>query len=209
GGVGVARPSRRGGGAGWGAGASVATLAQDRVHQLAADPAADPGVRDRGVDVQQGGPGLPGRGPEAAAAARLGGPGLRPAGDRVVARRQATEAEGPATAAAEVRAAIQRSPEPRATTRAGAAAAYPVSRQRRDSGTPGRGELRVDLRRRRSRLEHRRRRSRPRHYQQGARAAEAVSVALPPVNARLSAAEIAALTQGQPVGAADVSGTGV
>src|SRR5439155_20537358 len=135
-GVGVARPSRRVGGAGWGAGASVATLAQDRVHQLAADPAADAGVRDRGVDVHQGGPGLPGRGPEAAAATRLGGQGLRPAGDRVVARRQATAAEGPASAAAEVRAALERSPKPRATARAGAATADPGARERRDSGAP-------------------------------------------------------------------------
>src|SRR2546426_9033327 len=57
-GVGVARPSRRGGGAGWGAGAPVAAFAQDRVHQLAADPAADARVRGGGVDVQQGARGL-------------------------------------------------------------------------------------------------------------------------------------------------------
>src|SRR5439155_1702910 len=107
--VGVGRASGRGGGARWGAGAPVAALAQDRVHQLAADPAADTRLR--------------------------------------------------------------------------------------------RGRV--------SQLEHRRRRSRPRHHQQGARAAEAVPVAPAPVNARLSAAEIAALTQGQLVGAADVTVTGV
>src|SRR5438034_9668790 len=79
----------------------------------------------------------------------------------------------------------------------------------RHSVNPGRGYIRVDLRRRRPRLEYRRRRSRPRHHQQGARAAEAIPVAPAPVNARLSAAEIAALTQGQLVGATDVMVTGV
>src|SRR5207253_84918 len=45
--------------AGWGAGAPVAALAQDRLHQLAADPAADTRLRGGRVDLQQGGPGLP------------------------------------------------------------------------------------------------------------------------------------------------------
>src|SRR5438034_5917830 len=79
----------------------------------------------------------------------------------------------------------------------------------RHSVNPGRGYIRVNHIRRRPRLEYRRRRSRPRHHQQGARAAEAVPVAPASVNARLSAAEIAALTQGQLVGPADVTVAGV
>src|SRR5439155_552621 len=142
--VGVARPARRraGGGADSGGAAGGAACGaagvQDRVHQLPADPATDAGLRRRRVHVSEGGAGLPGRGAEAATAARLGRARVRPAVDRAVARGQAGQAAGPAAAAAALRAALERAADPRPTARDGAAAADPGRRECRDPGPPRR-----------------------------------------------------------------------
>src|SRR5574341_69340 len=62
----------------------AAAVAQGRVREFARDPAAHAGLRGRGIDLQPRGAGLPRRGAKAAAIARLGGAGLRPAVDRPV-----------------------------------------------------------------------------------------------------------------------------
>src|SRR2546426_12788319 len=83
------------------------------------DPPEHARLRRRGIHVQQGSARLPRRGTEAAAAARLGRPGVRPAVDRALAHREAGEAEGAAVAAAARRATLQRAARPGRSAAAG------------------------------------------------------------------------------------------
>src|SRR5882762_11356751 len=100
---------------------SLAAAVEDRLHQLPGNPAADTRLRGRRIDVPQGSGRLPHRDPEAAAAARLGGDGVRPAIDRAFAGRPADEtARAPDTATADGDA-HQRAAGSRAPARAGAA----------------------------------------------------------------------------------------
>src|SRR3989454_8648797 len=165
--------------------------------------------------VQQGSAGLPRRGAEAAAATRLGRPGVRPAGDRALAHREAGEAEGAAVPPTARGAALQRAAGPGRSAGAGAARAHPAASQLGGAGAPGRRELRADLRRGRARLEHRGGGSGARPDEQGRAAPAAESLAVPPVHAggegegegprSISAGGSAALTGGPlggPAGAA-------
>src|SRR6058998_1601837 len=137
-----------------------------------------------GIHVQQGSAGLSQRGAEAAATARLGRPGVRPAVDRALAHREAGEAEGAAVLAAARRAALQRTAGPGRSAGAGAARTHPAARQLGGAGAAGRRELRADPRRGRARLQHRGGGPGARPHEQGRAAPAAESLAVPPPCAR-------------------------
>src|SRR2546428_61039 len=178
---------------------------EGRVRVLAPDPAADARLRRGGVYLQQGSAGLPRRGAEAAAAARLGRPGVRPAADRPVAGGRAAETARPPGHAAAAAAADRLAPAESRAARAGVARADPGAGELDHPGAARRGELLVHLRRRRSGESHRRGRPGAGPHGQGAAAPPGGAVAgARPVKAAgeraITAQEIAALTGGRLTG---------
>src|SRR5205814_8455944 len=93
---------------------------QDRLRELPDDHAVDPRVRGGRFGAQPRHPGGPGRDRAPAGADGFGGPRLRSAVDRPLARREAGEATRAAAAAGAVHAARQRAQRPHPATATGA-----------------------------------------------------------------------------------------